>query len=62
MKLRLLVVPAVALVSSAIQAQETAGRVLVQVRSEAGPVERAEVRSGAILVRTNPQGDATLQL
>ncbi|MDQ3523162.1 MAG: TonB-dependent receptor, partial [Gemmatimonadota bacterium] len=62
MKLRLLVVAAVALVSSAIQAQETAGRVLVQVRSEAGPVERAEVRSGAILVRTNPQGDATLQL
>lgn len=61
MSSRLLFVVAAALVALPVRAQEAAS-VVVRVRSEAGPVERAEVRSAGILARTNPQGEATLRL
>ncbi len=50
---------AVGLVASAFRAQEPMGRVIVSVRSEAGPVDRAEVRSAGILARTDRMGEAT---
>jgi iron complex outermembrane receptor protein len=61
MSSRLLFVVAAALIALPVHAQEAA-RVIVRVRSETGPVERAEVRSAGILARTNPQGEATLRI
>ncbi|MDQ3308801.1 MAG: TonB-dependent receptor plug domain-containing protein, partial [Gemmatimonadota bacterium] len=59
---RLLVVVAAALVAFPVHAQEGVGRVTVRVRSEAGPVDRAEVRSAGVRAWTDSQGGTTLRL
>lgn len=46
----------------ALAAQEPAARVIVQVRSEAGPVPLARVRAGRRAVLSNAQGEAILTL
>jgi len=44
------------------QAQQAAGNLLVEVRSDSGPVEQAEISAGAQVALTDALGEATLEL
>src|SRR5438093_575951 len=43
-------------------ARQAAGNLLVEVRSDSGPVEQAEISVGAQVVLTDARGEATLEL
>src|SRR5437667_1819607 len=43
-------------------AQQSAGNLLVEVRSDTGPVEQAEISAGAQVVLTDARGEASLEV
>ena len=45
-----------------LAAQEEQGTLVVRVRSDAGPVDQADVQAGTMLARTDASGVATIEL